>query len=230
MLNLAVTVVLAVLAALCASLAWAESQQRIVRDPFQRSVPAIVLNGQTIFQAIARLYVSTGIVVSVERMLDDKGTGEMDRKFTATIPAASTTVVLNEICALDGRYAWSRDGNVVNIYPSKTLGDPNYLFNRRIPVFHLNAVSQASSAAIQADEELPGPRSQLILLGAGGTDFAKPWTVTLKNLTLRMAMNRIAQHLCATCGWQLLKSRSSEPTVMFYYKLQPEDFSAEQKR
>lgn len=194
-------------------------------DPFSRVVPTIRLVHQTIFESFARVYESTGIVVSVERVLGSVHS-EPDATFTATIQGGSPATVLDEICALDRRYAWSRDGGMVNVYPWKTVADRNYLFNRRIPIFHLDAVPQADSAVIRAVDELPGKRSQLIVLGTGRTDFASPWTITLKNLTLRLAVNRIAQHLCVSCGWQVLPGKASQPVITFYRRLQSEAASA----
>lgn len=200
----------------------ARASQKHSDDQFDRTAPPIRLVHQTIFQAFAELYQSTGIVISVERILGRNG-AVPDRRFTATIRGGKPAQVLNEICTLDSRYAWSRDGNVVNVYPWNTVGDRKYLFNRRIPSFELRNVSKAATAAIEADEQLPGERSQLIILGTGGDDFAEPWSVKLRNLTLRAAMNRIAQHLCSSCGWQLLSGKSSEPILVFYRKLQPEE-------
>jgi len=217
---------LGILVSIGASGLKAQPSPRKQIDPFNRYIPAIQLSQQTIFEAFAKVYESSGIVVSVERTLGNTK-AEEDRKFTASIRGGTVSTVLNEICALDQRYAWSRDGNMVNVYPWKVVGDQNYLFNRRIPIFNLNAASEADSAAIQAVDELPGQRSQLIVLGTGGTSFNKPWTVSLKGLTLRQALNRISEHLCPSCGWQLLRGLRSEPTIMFFHKLQS-DNQAEQ--
>ena len=200
----------------------ARAAQKHSGDQFDQTAPRIRLVHQTIFQAFAELYQSTGIVISVERILGKYGP-VADKRFTATIRGGKPAQVLNDICALDRRYAWSRDGNVVNVYPWRTVDDPKYLFNQRIPSFELRGVSKAATAAIEADEQLPGKRSQLIILGTGGDDFAEPWSVKLQNVTLRAVMNRIAQHLCSSCGWQLLPGKGSEPVLVFYRKLQPEE-------
>lgn len=194
--------------------------RRQPKDPFERTVPAIVLDRETMFEAVARIYESAGIVVSVERVLGSEEASAGDRKFTATIPGGKPATVLDEICALDGRYAWSRYGNMVNVYPRSVIGDANYLFNRAIPTFRLNGVNDPGSAAIQAVDELPGPRALLIVLEVGGFNFAKPWTVNVDDVTLRQAADRIAQHLCQTCGWQLMGTRTA-PRIMFFRKLKP---------
>lgn len=200
----------------------ARAAQKHGGGQFDQTAPPIRLINQTIFQAFAELYQSTGIVISVERILGRNGP-LVDERFTATIRGGKPFQVLNDICALDRRYAWSRDGNVVNVYPWKTVGDPKYLFNQRIPSFELHDVSKAATAAIEADEQLPGKRSQLIILGTGGDGFAEPWSVKLGTVTLRIALNRIAQHLCSSCGWQLLPGKGSEPVLVFYRRLQPEE-------
>lgn len=53
----------------------------------------------------------------------------------------------------------------------------------------------------------------------GKLDFEKPWTTTMEDMNLRQAINRIAEHLCATCGWQL-SGTTDIPTIMFYRRLQ----------
>jgi len=76
-------------------------------DPFNWIIPDIELNQQTMFEGLAKVYESIGIVASVERTLGDTK-AEEDRKFTARIRGGPVSTVLNEICALDQRYAWSR--------------------------------------------------------------------------------------------------------------------------
>lgn len=201
-------------------------------DPFQRIVPTIVLSHQTMFEAFAKLYAATGIVVSVERVLapanridaTDVLDDRTDPRFTATIASGDATKVLDEICALDGRYAWSRDGNMANVYPWATVSNPDYLFNRRIPIFQLTGQKNPGTAAVDAVAGLPGAGAQsvppLVVVGVGAFDFAQPWTIAFRDITVRQAINRIAQHLCTTCGWQLVGTKEP-PTLMFYRRLKP---------
>src|ERR1700722_5864048 len=91
-------------------------------EPFERITPTFQLSHQNIFEAIARLNESTGIVVSVERVLDAEGASHADSEITATIAGGKPLAVLNEICDLDARYTWARDGNVVNIFPRRVVG------------------------------------------------------------------------------------------------------------
>jgi hypothetical protein len=195
----------------------AQSQEK--PDPFERIIPSFQLNRQNIFEAVAKLNESTGIVVSVERVLDAKDAKNVDSEFTATIAGGKPSAVLNEICDLDARYTWARDGNLVNIFPRRVVGDREYLFNRKIPVLQLKDATDAPSAALDAVRALPGPTAQLIVLEFGKLDFEKPWTTTIEDINLRQAINRIAEHLCATCGWQL-SGTTETPTIMFYRRLQ----------
>jgi hypothetical protein len=188
-------------------------------DPFDRITSTFQLDQQTMFEAIARLNESTGIVVSVERVLGTEGEGPVDPKFTATIGGGKPASILDEICDLDGQYSWARDGNVVNIFPRRSVKDRAYLFNRKIPVLKLKDAADAPSAAIDAVHALSGPPAQLIVLILGNLDFEKPWTTTIGDLSLRQAINRIAEHLCVTCGWQL-SGTDTTPTIVFYRRLQ----------
>jgi len=188
------------------------------RDRFERLVPGFELKNETMFQAIGRLYEATGIVVSVEKTLDSGGSIQPDRQFSSKIAGGRPQTVLDEICALDPQYTWSRDDDMVNIYPASTRADTSYVFNRRLPAFRMAEVEDAATAAIQAVRQSSGAPAQLLVMEAGDYTFEKPWTANFTGLTVRQAMNRIAEHLCSTCGWQLTGARAT-PTVIFYRRL-----------
>lgn len=81
----------------------ARAAQKHGGGQFDQTAPPIRLINQTIFQAFAELYQSTGIVISVERILGRNGP-LVDERFTATIRGGKPFQVLNDICALDRRY------------------------------------------------------------------------------------------------------------------------------
>lgn len=63
------------------------------------------------------------------------------------------------------------------------------------------------------------PNENLYFLGIGGTQgFAKPWTASFRNITVRQALNRIAEQLGATYGWQI-GGTANQRMIMFHYKL-----------
>lgn len=188
------------------------------RERFERLVPGFELKNETMFQAIGRFYEATGIVVSVEKPLDSGENIQPDREFSSKIAGGRPQTVLDEICALDPQYTWSRDDDMVNIYPASTRVDASYVFNRQLPTFRMAEVEDAATAAIQAVRQSSGVPTQLLVMEAGDYTFEKPWTVSFTGLTVRQAMNRIAVHLCGTCGWQLTGARAT-PTVIFYRRL-----------
>jgi hypothetical protein len=50
--------------------------------------------------------------------------------------------------------------------------------------------------------QLPPPKEQFAVAQMGGsTSYAKPWTATLENLTVRQVMNRAAAQLGPRGGW-----------------------------
>jgi hypothetical protein len=195
-----------------------ESTKTIERDPFTQRVDEIELRAESIFDAIGRLNQSFDIAISIEGILPAEGT-VTNPKFTVRIENRSLAEVLTLLCELDNRYSWARDGKMVNLFPRALQNDPTYLFNQRLPVLHFENIREVSDAVMQVIHQVPGPPKQLIYWGLGGTqNFAKPLSVTYDDLTVRQAMNRIAQQLGPTFGWQV-GGHSQTPAIVFHYKL-----------
>jgi hypothetical protein len=96
-----------------------------------------------------------------------------------------------------------RNGNMVNALPSALAKDPNYVLNRKIDEVTFRDVRQASDAVMNMVGQLPGPREQIAVLQVGvPLNFSEPWSETLKDVTLREVVNKIAQQLGPSYGWQ----------------------------
>jgi len=197
----------------------AQEQSTPVRnDPLTQVVGVVQLKDETIFDEIARLNQAFDISISIEGILPAAGT-VVNPKFSARIENQPITNILSWLCALDTRYTWTRDGSMVNIFPRAFLNDKSYFFSRLVPEIHFQEVRESGVAAMEIVHQLGDPNEQLYFMGIGGTQsFAKPWTATFHNITVRQALNRIAQQLGPTYGWQV-GGTANQRMIMFHYKL-----------
>lgn len=115
---------------------------------------------------------------------------------------ATVREILEALCGMDGRYTWSQDGSVVNVYPRSIADDPSYLLNRRIPQVELKEASDAYQVLNPITHNLPPPKEQIGYSHVGGDVlYSKPWTTTFDNLTVRQIINRATSHLGPHGGW-----------------------------
>jgi len=189
-------------------------------DPFHQKLSSVELNDESIFDAIARVNQATNISISIEGILPAKGTVE-NPKFRAKMDGATVSEVLSWLCKLDTRYSWTRDGNMANIFPSAMRDNPKYFFNRKLHELHFQNILQSDDAAITIVHQLGDPSEHLYFLGVGGTQsFSKPWSATFHDITVREGLNRIAEQLGPTYGWQI-GGHEGMRLIMFHYKLGP---------
>jgi len=182
-----------------------QGQTPAPEDAFQRRVGSFALDGQTIVDTLAKLSQTTPVAYSVEFELG-KTIAEAAppvRSLVAKVDAGTVAEVLDRLCELDATFAWKRVGNTANLFPRALGDDPNYLLNRRAAVLTFANVPDAEKAVFDAVAQLPGPKEQIAVLQTGvSLTFAKPWTATLRDVTIREAFDRIAQQFGPTYGWQ----------------------------
>jgi hypothetical protein len=188
------------------------------QDPFDQRIEMVELKNESIFEGIARLNQLSDIAISIEGILPAEGTTP-NPKSLAKLEGRTVGETLSWFCRLDSGYTWSRDGNTANVFPSAYRDDKRYLFNRTLPELHFDEVRESDDAAIQVIHQLGAPTEDLYFLGIGGTpSFAKPWTAIFHDITVRQALNRIAQQLGPTYGWQI-GGHAGSRLIMFHYKL-----------
>ena len=196
---------------------------KLPSDPFDLHVAGVQLNDETIVSALANFTADLPIAVSVEYELASKLNASATplQRFNASIPAGTVTEVTNRIVSLDPTFTWIRHGNVINLVPKTKISDPNYLFNRVIVSANLQSADRADAAALQVVTSLPGKREQLAILNTGGSiSFPEPWTVTFSNMTVRQALDLIAQQLGGKYGWQVGGSTEFR-LLTFHARLKP---------
>jgi hypothetical protein len=108
----------------------------------------------------------------------------------------SVREILDALCQADPRFTWSADGSTVNVFPRATIKDSSYLLNRRLPTFALTNATDAQNGLLAIARQLPPPAEQIAQAQVGGDDPypPEPWTITLRDISVREAVNRIAAH------------------------------------
>jgi len=210
---------MAILVALAAHALAQQGADSHVLDPLEMKIDALELKDETLGDALGQLNQAYDISISIEGVLPEKGT-IANPKFSARIENRTLADVLDWLCALDGRYSWSRDGNNVNIFPRNSASDDSYFFNRKLPELTLSDIRKVSDAVLALDRQSNDPSGGVIYMGIGQKlNFAKPWTATFSNITVRQALNRIARQLGPTYGWQI-GGTSKAPLIVFHYRLE----------
>jgi hypothetical protein len=83
------------------------------------------------------------------------------------------------------------------------MKDSTYLLNKEIDVLEMKGVADAQEAVFAVADQASGQKQQIALLQSGRSlKFAKPWTASFKNISVREAFDRIAEQVGPTSGWQ----------------------------
>jgi hypothetical protein len=108
--------------------------------------------------------------------------------------------ILDALCAADPRYTWSSEGLSINIYPSATSADSAYFLNRRLEHISFENVPDPDQALTPLAQQIRDEQIGYTQYG-GDVTYAKPWTVTFQNITVRQFINRIAEHIGFQSVW-----------------------------
>ncbi len=211
----------------------AEEEEKLAKtsDELNRPFGKLELHRETVIDGAARLTEVSDIGLSVEVPLASSLNAPPPRleELSATLDGGRVRDLLDGLCELDRSMAWSADGDMVNLFPRKTVSDSSYLFNRRVSILRFSQVRDAGEAVLQAVAQLPGKKEQIAHMQVGGsTAFPKPWSATFTNITIREALNRIARQLGPTYGWKVQGSQDFR-WIMFHQRLHPRPSQAELK-
>jgi hypothetical protein len=165
-----------------------------------------VLNDASILEGVQRLNVENLQIgfgfeeVLVQKFIDPAASYP---KISVKLQNPSTREALNALCAADPGYTWSVDGATVNVYPVATTSDPRYLLNRKLVKLKIQAITDIDQGLFAIPKQLPGPLEQVAHAQVGGdASFpADPWSATFTDITVRQAINRLAEHMGDSCSW-----------------------------
>ncbi|HJT70877.1 MAG TPA: hypothetical protein VJ731_11805 [Terriglobales bacterium] len=193
-------------AVLCSPLILAVAQKSgtLSGDLFQQQVGALRVEDQSILVGILAVTRSAGLPLSVEYPLAAKAGPEPPlRTVTGTVNPGTVSQVLDRLCAFDPTFTWIRNGSMVNVTLTSLANDPSYFLNRKIAQLTFENERNAQDAIFKTAAQLPGPKEQIAIFQTGmSLDFARPWTVTFKDVTVREVFDRIAQQFGPTYGWE----------------------------
>ena len=182
-----------------------EHRQTKTSDPFVQKVEELSLEDETVFEGIAKLSQTTTISISLEAVFpeaSDPATVQAP-KFRTKVSDKTISEVLDWLCALDQRYVWERDRNTANFFPRNTLNKSSYIMNQEVALLSFEGVRDARIAYTEARRQFKLDDEGVGLLRLGGSlGFGKPWTARFSRITFRKALNRIAEQLGPTYGWQ----------------------------
>jgi hypothetical protein len=196
------------------------------RDPLERRVRTFRLEDDTLGDALGRLNQNDDISISIEGVLADEGS-VTNPKFSGEVANRTVAEILDWLCQLDGRYVWMRDGNHINLLPREKSGDPNYFFNRTITELHFERVKRVGDAVLKIDRESNDKNGGVIYMGIGQRQsFAEPWTTSFAMISVRQALNRVADQLGRTYGWQIGGTTGAK-LILFHEKLLPRSANRE---
>ncbi len=179
-------------------------------NPLRQPVQLLELHNEYFAAGVARLNtLTTGVGFSIE-FPATPGTSPPppDPKFSAEIHQVNLGEALDWLCKLDPRFTWSLDGTTINIFPRETEKD--YLLNRKISI-QFTSMVKADDVVSKVITPVSRSGESFISWSSAGS-FSKPWTATFQDITVRAALNRIAQQLGPGYGWVVDGSRQ----VRFY--------------
>jgi len=189
------------------------------KDPLDQRIETVSLDNEYLIEGLAKLNLQTkGVGFSIEFLPGTVNSPPPpDPRFTARINHVTVKEVLDWLCDLDPRYAWRRDGQTVNIVPRDKLNDPNYLFNRKLPKLTF-ADSVSADDTLQPILQPVSQDGESVVQLSGIGNFSKPWSATFENITVRAALNRVAENLGVGHGW-MVTGNDKTRLISFYEQL-----------
>ncbi len=190
-------------------------------DVLDRVVSAYKVDNRPIRDVVQELFTSVeGVDMGFEDVLaetlDDPDVPSP--AMSLDLSGATLRTALFAICAADPRYTWSIDGATVNVYPQSVSSDPAYLMNRELYSFRLDHAVDIQDGFLAIVHQLPPPTEQVAILQAGGDSSypPEPWTVTYERVTVRQAINRLAEQMGGSTSWFFSGSKDFRHFAFFH--------------
>ncbi|HXN24688.1 MAG TPA: hypothetical protein VOA41_18295 [Candidatus Dormibacteraeota bacterium] len=194
-------------------------------DPLDRQIDSFQLHNETFLDAVARVNQLAEVSISIEFILKESGSAPNIQypRFDSLIKGGSVKEVLDQVCALDGRFTWSSYKNTVNVFPQSSLhAGETYLLNRHLSRLEIKNVSDPAQAIFQTVGLLPPPHEQIAFMQTGGSGFySKSLSITLTDVTVRQAFDEIAEHLGTGHGWTFSGAKNFR-MIRFHASLLPQ--------
>ena len=183
-----------------------ESIRTAVMVRLDAKIPDFFLNEDSIFIGVRMLNKpNLQIGFGFEEVLARKAADQPVPypKISVKLKNPSTREALDAMCAADRRYTWSVDGLTVNVYPSAISTEPGYLLNRQLAQLQIHNITDIDQGLFAIPRQLPGPLEQIAHAQIGGdASFPEePWSLSLSDVTVRQAINRLVEHMGSSSSW-----------------------------
>jgi len=100
--------------------------------------------------------------------------------------------------------------------PREKLNDPKYIFNRRLSKLTFADSASADDTLRTIFQPVSDDGESVIQLSAIGK-FPKPWSATFESITVRDALNRVAENLGPGHGW--MATGNEKTRLISFYEL-----------
>lgn len=204
-------------------------QRAELPDPMQQRVGPIILENEYLVEGLAKINLqTTGVGFAIEFLPGTKNSPPPpDPKFRAQLSGGALQEALDWLCSLDPRYTWRRDGQIVNIVPRDKVDDPSYLFNRILSRLTFADSVAADDTLQPIFQPVSKPGESVIQLSGIGR-FPKPLSAAFENISVRSALNRVAENLGVGHGWMV--SGNNETRIITFYDLLLTKAEAERRK
>jgi hypothetical protein len=181
----------------------AQIDPRRTPDPFAADA-SIQLDNQTIVDGIALLSQSTHVPFAVELPLGRSMSEPAPslQKIKTVLGPMSLRETMDRLCQLDSTFAWKQIGDTANVFPRALENDARYFPNLKISNLTFDASTDAEQAVFTVAAAAHGDNQIAVLQTGISINFARPWTASFQNISVREALDKIARQLGPTYGWQ----------------------------
>ena len=197
--------VIAIVSSICLSGAGAGGTQEAATAKAKvsaRRIPHFTVTDASVSDSLSRLTKSIDdLHLGFEEVPRQRTSDEADKtnRFSMDLSNVTISFVLDAICAKDPRYRWSEDGQTINVYPSSSADDKEYLPNISINEIVLDQVPDPYQALTPLARLLP--EKQIGYIGTGQASYAEQWSAHFSDVTVRQFANRISEHLGPRSTW-----------------------------
>ena len=221
--------VVGLFACLSSALSWPHVRGGELPSTVEQKVGPIKLENEYLVDGLAKLNMQTqGVGFAIEFLPGTPNSPPPpDPRFTTEKDAGTLGKALDWLCDLDPRYTWKLQGRTINIIPRDRFAEPTYLFNRRLSGLTFVDLTNADDSLEKIFKPIVKPSESVISLSSAGS-FAKPWTATFEDITVRDALNRVAENLGAGHGWMVYGN--DETRIIDFYALLLTKAEADKRR
>lgn len=196
-----------------------QTQEADLPDSTEQKIGPIILENEYFVDGLAKLNIQTqGVGFAIEFLPGTRDSPPPpDSRFSTERSSGTVKDALDWLCGLDPRYTWKHEGRIINIIPRDMLSDPNYLFNRKLSSLRFVDLRRANDTLDKIFKPVSKLNESVISLDDAGS-FSRPWTVAFENISVRDALDRVAENLGPGHGWMVYGNNETR-IINFYERL-----------